>query len=113
MLAKEGIEATVVNARFIKPLDEELLVRYCRPGARVVTVEEGSIAGGFGSAVMEKCAELGISGVEFHNIGIPDVYVSHGSQNVLRSQYDLHPEGIAARTRAFVRQGASAPRVAS
>jgi 1-deoxy-D-xylulose-5-phosphate synthase len=113
MLAKEGIEATVVNARFIKPLDEELLVRYCRPRARVVTVEEGSIAGGFGSAVMEKCAELGISGVEFHNIGIPDVYVSHGSQSVLRSQYDLHPGGIAARTRAFVRQGASAPRVAS
>lgn len=113
MLAKEGIAAAVVNARFIKPIDEELVLRYCRPGAKVVTVEEGSIAGGFGAAVMEKCAELGISGVEFHNIGIPDVYVSHGSQSVLRAQYDLHAEGIAARTKSFVRQVTDVPKVAS
>jgi 1-deoxy-D-xylulose-5-phosphate synthase len=113
ILSRDGIEATVVNARFIKPLDEDLVLRFCRPGAKVITVEEGSIAGGFGSAVMEKCTELGIQGVEFHNIGIPDVYVSHGGQNVLRAQYDLHPEGIAERTKRFVRRAAGVPRVAS
>ncbi len=102
-LVKEGIDATVVNARFIKPIDEELVLRYCRPGAKVITVEEGSIAGGFGSAVMEKAVELGMSGVEYHNIGIPDVYVHHGSQDVLRAQFDLHAEGIAGRVRHFVR----------
>ncbi len=113
LLAADGISASVINARFIKPLDEELVLRFCKAGAKIVTVEEGSIAGGFGSAIMEKCVELGISGVEFHNIGIPDVYVSHGSQSVLRAQYDLHAEGIARRTKAFLAAGASVPRVAS
>jgi len=112
-LAKEGIDATVVNGRFIKPIDEELVLRFCRPGAKVITVEEGSIAGGFGAAVMEKAAELGLGAIDFHNIGIPDVYVHHGSQDVLRAQFDLHTEGIAARVKQFVRGAAKMPLVAS
>jgi 1-deoxy-D-xylulose-5-phosphate synthase len=99
LLAKEGISVTVVNARFIKPLDDELIQRFCQPGAKIFTVEEGSLAGGFGAAVMERCEQLGITGVEFHRIGIPDEYVHHGAQDVLRAQYDLHPEGIAKRVR--------------
>jgi 1-deoxy-D-xylulose-5-phosphate synthase len=102
ILAKEGIEVAVVNARFIKPLDDELLVRFCRPSARVITVEEGSLAGGFGSAVMERVQELGIRDVEFHRIGIPDEYVHHGAQDVLRAQYDLDANGIAKRVRDFL-----------
>src|SRR5687767_9732860 len=102
MLAKEGINIAVVNARFIKPLDEELIRRFCTPGAHVLTVEEGSLAGGFGSAVMEKAQELGLEGVKFHRIGIPDEYVHHGTQDVLRAQYDLHPEGIVRRVRQFL-----------
>jgi 1-deoxy-D-xylulose-5-phosphate synthase len=102
ILAKEEINATVINARFIKPLDDELIARYCQPNSRVITVEEGSLAGGFGSAVMERCEQLGIRNVQFHCIGIPDEYVHHGSQDVLRAQYDLHPEGIAKRVREFV-----------
>jgi len=102
MLAKDGIEAAVVNARFIKPLDDELIAKFCTPGAKVITVEEGSLAGGFGSAVMERCQQLGIDGVDFHRIGIPDEYVHHGAQDVLRAQYDLHAEGIAKRVREFV-----------
>ncbi|MEA2568441.1 MAG: 1-deoxy-D-xylulose-5-phosphate synthase [Acidobacteriota bacterium] len=101
LLAKEEIEVAVVNARFIKPLDDELIRRYCVPGAKIVTVEEGSLAGGFGSAVMERCEALGITGVQFHRIGIPDEYVHHGAQDVLRAQYDLHAEGIAKRLREF------------
>jgi len=106
LLAKDGIEVTVVNARFIKPLDDELIARYCTPGAKVITVEEGSLAGGFGSAIIERCQQLGLDGVDFHRIGIPDEYVHHGAQDVLRAQYDLHGEGIAKRVREF----AGAPR---
>ncbi|HEX8616229.1 MAG TPA: 1-deoxy-D-xylulose-5-phosphate synthase [Thermoanaerobaculia bacterium] len=102
ILAKENINVTVINARFIKPLDDELIKRYCAPNSHVITVEEGSIAGGFGAAIMERCAELGLHGVNFHCIGIPDEYVHHGAQDVLRAQYDLHPEGIAKRVREFV-----------
>jgi 1-deoxy-D-xylulose-5-phosphate synthase len=102
ILAKEGIEVAVVNARFIKPLDDALITKYCRPFARVITVEEGSLAGGFGSAIMERVQQLGIRDVQFHRIGIPDEYVHHGAQDVLRAQYDLDANGIAKRVREFV-----------
>jgi hypothetical protein len=50
---------------------------------------------------MERCEQLGLTGVDFHRIGIPDEYVHHGAQDVLRAQYDLHAEGIAKRAREF------------
>ena len=102
ILAKENINVTVINARFIKPLDDELIVKYCGKFSRVITVEEGSLAGGFGSALMERCEELGLIDVQFHRIGIPDEYVHHGAQDILRAQYDLHAEGIAKRVREFL-----------
>ena len=103
-LAKENINVAVINARFIKPLDDELIKKYCVPNSYIITVEEGSLAGGFGAAVMERCEALGIENVRFHRIGIPDEYVHHGGQDVLRAQYDLHAEGIAKRVREFVPQ---------
>jgi 1-deoxy-D-xylulose-5-phosphate synthase len=102
LLASENINVTVINGRFIKPLDDELIAKYCQPYSNVITVEEGSLAGGFGAAVMERCEYLGIRDVRFHRIGIPDEYVHHGGQDVLRAQHDLHPEGIAKRVREFV-----------
>ena len=105
MLAKEGIQMAVINARFIKPLDDELILRFCKPGAKILTVEEGSLAGGFGAAVMERAQQLGLQDVLYHRIGIPDEYVHHGAQEILRAQYDLHPEGIAARARKFLSEG--------
>src|SRR5439155_11965733 len=113
LLSKEGLAIAVINARFIKPLDDDLIARYCLPGARVITVEEGSLAGGFGSAVMERVQQLGIADVLFHRIGIPDQYVHHGTQDVLRAQYDLHPEGIARRVREFIRERVERPRLAT
>src|SRR6185436_6134811 len=101
ILAKEEINVAVINARFIKPLDDDLIRRYCTKFARIVTVEEGSLAGGFGAALMERCEQLGLIDIQFHRIGIPDEYVHHGSQDVLRAQYDLHPDGIAKRVRNF------------
>jgi 1-deoxy-D-xylulose-5-phosphate synthase len=102
MLAKEGVEIAVINARFIKPLDDELIAKYCRPFTKVITVEEGSLACGFGAAIMERVQQLGIRDVAFHRIGIPDEYVHHGGQDVLRAQYDLDANGIAKRVREFV-----------
>jgi 1-deoxy-D-xylulose-5-phosphate synthase len=102
LLAAENINVTVINARFIKPLDDELIRRYCVPNSNIITVEEGSLAGGFGAAIMERCEHHGIRDVRFHRIGIPDEYVHHGAQDVLRAQHDLHPEGIAKRVREFV-----------
>jgi 1-deoxy-D-xylulose-5-phosphate synthase len=115
MVAKDGIEVAVINGRFIKPLDNELIARYCRSGARIITVEEGSLAGGFGSAIMERVQLLGIEGVKFHRIGIPDEYVHHGAQDVLRARYDLHAEGIARRVREFLagERDAEMPRAVS
>jgi 1-deoxy-D-xylulose-5-phosphate synthase len=109
-LARDGIEVAVINGRFIKPLDDELIQRFCKPGAKIITVEEGSLAGGFGSAIIERCEQLGIRGVDFHRIGIPDEYVHHGAQDVLRAQYDLHPEGIAKRVRDFMATRDRAPK---
>jgi 1-deoxy-D-xylulose-5-phosphate synthase len=103
ILAKDDINVTVINGRFIKPLDDELIQKYCQPYSNIITVEEGSLAGGFGAAIMECCEQLGIRDVRFHRIGIPDEYVHHGTQEVLRAQHDLHPEGIAKRVREFVR----------
>jgi 1-deoxy-D-xylulose-5-phosphate synthase len=108
ILAKEGIEVAVINGRFIKPLDDELITKYCSPFSRVITVEEGSLAGGFCSAIMERVRELGIRDVLFHGIGIPDEYVHHGSQDVLRAQFDLDVNGIARRVREFIGGATSA-----
>jgi 1-deoxy-D-xylulose-5-phosphate synthase len=102
ILAKEGIDVAVINGRFIKPIDDELVLRFCKPGAKIITIEEGALAGGFGAAVMERAQELGLTDAQFHRIGIPDEYVHHGAQDVLRAQYDLHAEGIARRVREFV-----------
>src|SRR3954452_13973453 len=101
ILAKEGIEVAVINARFIKPLDDDLIAKFCRPFTKIITVEEGSLAGGFGAAIMERVEQLGIRDVAFHRIGIPDEYVHHGAQDVLRAQYDLDANGIAKRIREF------------
>ena len=101
LAAEGGPDLTVVNARFVKPLDEELLAAQLRPGARLMTVEENALAGGFGSAVMEAVSRLGVPGVTVERIGIPDEYQPHGAQETLRARLDLDAEGIARRARAF------------
>jgi 1-deoxy-D-xylulose-5-phosphate synthase len=101
MAAEGGPDLTVVNARFVKPLDVELLDAQVRPGARVMTVEENALAGGFGAAVMEAVEALGVAGVAFERIGVPDEYQTHGNQDILRARLDLDVEGIVRRARAF------------
>ena len=104
-LAREGIDLGLVNARFVKPLDRELLVAELEqlglPGARLATVEEHVIAGGFGSAVQEALAELEVAGVETLLLGVPDKFVPHGSQETLRKMLGLDAEGLYFRFRRF------------
>ena len=98
LLAQEGIDAAVVNARFAKPLDAERLLALAARSQRVLTVEEHVVAGGFGSAVGELFAERGAR-VELELLGVPDEWVDHGAQKVWRHRYGLDAEGIAAAVR--------------
>ena len=94
-LATNGIEATVVNARFAKPLDAELIVDLASRIKRLVTVEENAINGGFGNGVIDLLQKSGVSDVPVKSIGIPDEFVEQGTQAVLRSKYSLDAKGIA------------------
>ncbi len=98
LLAQQGIEATVVNARFAKPLDAERILALAARIPRVVTVEEHARAGGFGSAVSELLVEHRAR-VDLELIGVPDEWVDHGAQKAWRRHFGLDPEGISAAVR--------------
>jgi len=100
-LASRGIEATVVNARFAKPLDAELIVGLARRTRYVVTVEENVLSGGFGSSVADLLSRSGVTGARVKSIGIPDEFVEQGVQALLRSQYGLNQRGIAQQVLAL------------
>jgi 1-deoxy-D-xylulose-5-phosphate synthase len=96
-LSSYGIEAMVVNMRFVKPLDEELLDYVFERFDKVVTVEENTIRGGFGSAVLEYAAMRGVKNVKFLIHGIPDEFIEHGTQNELWRMLKLDTDGIVER----------------
>jgi len=96
-LVENGIQATVVNARFIKPLDSSLILDLAYRTKRVVTVEENALEGGFGSAVLELLQGASIPGFRLERIGLPDEFVEHGSQGLLRAKYNLDADGIQRR----------------
>jgi 1-deoxy-D-xylulose-5-phosphate synthase len=98
-LEQEGIRASVVNCRFVKPLDSDLICDMARKTGRIVTVEENVLAGGFGSAVLEVLQENDIQCAKVKCLGINDVFVEHGAQNVIRRKYGLDTEGILRSAR--------------
>ena len=102
LLKAAGISAAVVNARFVKPLDEELILRLAKRTGRIVTVEEHALQGGFGSAVLECIEDNRLSAVKVLRIGLPDRFIEHGPQAVLRQKYGLDADGIFASARDFV-----------
>src|SRR3989440_8078018 len=102
-LAKDGIETTVVKARFVKPLDSSLLLALARTKRLLVTVEEAYLAGGFGSAVMELLEENGLQDkVHVVRMGVPDRIVTHGDPKLLLAKYGLDGDGIYTRVREAV-----------
>jgi 1-deoxy-D-xylulose-5-phosphate synthase len=93
-LAEKGISATVVNCRFVKPLDADLIGALAREIPRIITVEENVRQGGFGSAVLECLSDQGVTGFHLQCIGIPDSFVEHGPQKILRSKYGIDASTI-------------------
>lgn len=108
LLAADGIRATVVNARFIKPLDRELILAAASRTGRLLTVEENALQGGFGSAVLELLESAGRFDIRVKRLGIPDRFVEHGSQSQLRADLGLDAAGIAASARGLLERRVSA-----
>ncbi len=93
-LARLGIDCGVADARFVKPLDRALISKLAAASERLVTLEENSLIGGFGSAVAALAPTLGGNALAVKCIGLPDVFVEHGSQQLLRHKYGLDVEGV-------------------
>jgi 1-deoxy-D-xylulose-5-phosphate synthase len=93
-LALQGVEATVVNARFVKPVDAELVIELATRIKRIITVEENTLSGGFGNYVNDAIRQADLSDVIIRNVGLPDVFIEHGGQDFLRSKYGLDAMGI-------------------
>ncbi len=101
MLREEGLNVGVINARFAKPLDEKTLLRTVRDCAYVVTVEEASLIGSFGSAVLELATGAGLDTSRIRRLGIPDKFIEHGERVELLADLGLNASGIAAACRAL------------
>jgi 1-deoxy-D-xylulose-5-phosphate synthase len=106
LLEAEGIRPTVVNPRFVKPLDEALILELAADHPHFITLEEHALDGGFGSAVLELVNDRGLH-VHVDRIGVPNVLVHHNKQEKQRVLFGLSPENVAARVRAVT--GALAP----
>lgn len=96
-LSQKGIESTLVNARFAKPLDEALIINLAQRIKHIVTIEENVLTGGFGGSVSKLLQDSGITGVTVKSIGIADEFVEHGTQSVLRAKYGLDAKGITGK----------------
>jgi 1-deoxy-D-xylulose-5-phosphate synthase len=102
-LSQLGIDAAVVNARFVKPLDRELLVELLSRIPTVITVEDHVLQGGFGSAVLELLADEGLREVKVKRLGVPDRFIAHGTQDQLKKSCGFDQEGIVHAALQMVR----------
>ncbi|WP_110953161.1 1-deoxy-D-xylulose-5-phosphate synthase [Anaerosinus massiliensis] len=103
-LSYVGIDAGVVNARFIKPLDVEMLKELANRTRYIVTVEDHVLAGGFGSAVLEYLNDYGVNQVKVLRLGFPDKFIEQGTRKTLLDKYTLSGETVAKRVSDFIRQ---------
>ncbi len=108
LLAREGIDVAVINPRFVKPLDTQLLERVFSECRFVVTVEEGALMGGFGSAVLELASDRGWDTRHMRRMGIPDEFIEHGEREELLAELGMSPKGIAAKCRELAGQTSKA-----
>jgi 1-deoxy-D-xylulose-5-phosphate synthase len=101
-LGEEKIGVGVVNSRFVKPLDRDLICNLAGKVGKIITIEENVLPGGFGSSVLEVLGESGIQGVKVKCLGINDVFLEHGAQSILRKKYGLDTEGIVHSAREIM-----------
>jgi 1-deoxy-D-xylulose-5-phosphate synthase len=99
---QHGIRLTVVNARFVKPLDSGLILDLARRHGSLVTIEENVLQGGFGTAVLELLEEQNLTGTRVLRLGYPDSYIPQGEQHELRTLLGLDPVGITATVQGFL-----------
>jgi 1-deoxy-D-xylulose-5-phosphate synthase len=113
ILQSEGLDIGVVNARFVKPIDKEMVRHALSNSKFVVTVEEANLMGGFGSAFLESANELGLNASNVHRIGVPDEFVEHQSRPEVLAALKLDTQGIAETCRAAAKKLQLKPHVAS
>ena len=102
-LEKSGIDATVINARFVKPLDAELILAVAQSNRLLITVEEAYLAGGFGSAVLEFLEENGLQDkIKVIRMGVPDRIITHGDAKLLLAKYGLDADGIEQKVKETI-----------
>lgn len=101
-LDASGIHAAVINTRFLKPLDGDLIGEWATKIGKILTVEENVLQGGFGSAVLELLQEKGLSSVHVKRLGIPDLFVEHGPPSLLRAKYGIDEAGIYRAAKEMV-----------
>jgi 1-deoxy-D-xylulose-5-phosphate synthase len=102
-LRQNGIDTGVINARFVKPLDADLILSSARKTGCIMTVEENALQGGFGSAVLELLFDNNLQNVRVKRLGIPDRFIEHGSQAQLRKDVGIDAAGIASAALEFMK----------
>jgi 1-deoxy-D-xylulose-5-phosphate synthase len=108
-LRQEGLNLGVINARFAKPLDRQTLLRAVEDLPLVVTVEEGTLEGGFGSALLEAANGAGLDTRNIVRLGIPDHFIEHGERSELFADLGLDVNGICQKVRAALGTGSQVP----
>ena len=93
-LESEGLSTAVLNARFVKPVDLDLVADWLGKVRLMVTVEDHALDGGFGSAVLEAASDQGLDSSRIRRLGIPDRFIEHGGRGILIEKLGLHPAGI-------------------
>ncbi len=101
-LSQQGVEAAVINARFAKPLDENLIIDSAQKAGHVITIEENALAGGFGSAVLECLNDHDVAGVKVRRLGLQDQFIEHGSQTILRKKQGLDIDNLVETARKLL-----------
>ncbi|MBU1298472.1 MAG: 1-deoxy-D-xylulose-5-phosphate synthase [Bacteroidetes bacterium] len=104
ILSEQGIDCEIVNMRFVKPLDEQLLFNLFKRFNRIITVEEGCVKGGFGSSVLEFISQNNFNNLSVLNLGIDDSFVTQGSPQQLYELLKLDPKGIAESVLNFIKR---------
>ena len=102
-LRGEGLDIGVVNARFVKPMDRELIRRAAEELPFIITVEEAALMTGFGSAVLETISDLGLS-AKVRRLGLPDDFIEHGERGELLADLELDSLGVAKACREMASQ---------
>jgi 1-deoxy-D-xylulose-5-phosphate synthase len=99
-LSQSGIQCEIINMRFAKPLDTEILDEIASRHSKIITIEENSLPGGFGSAIVEYFMDRNYKN-DILRIGLPDDFIDHGTQEELHHLLGIDPDGIAEKVKSF------------